>query len=117
MIGLTIWGPAGTRLPAAELLSAPDAVSIGTVHSAKGLEWPAVFVADVKAQRFPSSRAKTIRELPISGRLRRIIDPANLADNDNLDGERRLMYVAMTRAERYLFISASGNKRVSRFRK
>ena len=42
------------------------------------------------------------------------IDPRRLADNENLDNERRLMYVAITRAERYLYISASGDQR-SRF--
>jgi DNA helicase-2/ATP-dependent DNA helicase PcrA len=42
------------------------------------------------------------------------IDPSRLADNANLDDERRLMYVALTRAERYLFVSASGRQR-SRF--
>ena len=115
IIALCTWGPSG-RLPEADLLAAPDAVSIGTIHSAKGLEWPAVFVADVRAQRFPTSRARTQEPLPISGALANTIDPAALADNENLDQERRLMYVALTRAERYLYVTSSG-KRQSRFRR
>jgi len=42
------------------------------------------------------------------------IDVAALADNGNHDGERRLMYVALTRAERFLFVSHSG-ARTSQF--
>lgn len=113
---LSMWGPTGARLPEADLLTAPEAVSIGTVHSAKGLEWATVFIADVRARRFPSQRAKTQTALPFEGELATVIDPANLADNDNLDGERRLMYVALTRAERYLFVSCSGSQQ-SRFRR
>jgi DNA helicase-2/ATP-dependent DNA helicase PcrA len=110
---LSMWGPSGARLPEADLLTAPDAVSIGTVHSAKGLEWATVFVADVRARRFPSQRARTRTALPFDGELATAIDPANLADNDNLDAERRLMYVALTRAERYLFVSCSGSQQSS----
>ncbi|MGY1640836.1 ATP-dependent helicase [Geodermatophilus sp. SYSU D00703] len=113
---LCAWGPTGARLPEADLLTAPDAVSIGTVHSAKGLEWPAVFVADVCARRFPSQLARRRTQLPFEGALARVIDPADLADNANLDAERRLMYVALTRAERYLFVSSSGRQR-SAFRR
>lgn len=116
IIGLCMWGPSGNRLPEADLLSAPEAVSIGTVHSAKGLEWPVVFLADVKAHRFPSNFAKRRPALPYEGELAHVIDPAHLADNENYDAERRLMYVALTRAERYLFVSASGKQR-SAFRK
>ncbi|HET8565500.1 MAG TPA: ATP-dependent DNA helicase [Solirubrobacterales bacterium] len=116
VIGLTAWGPQGSRLPEADLLTTPDAVSIGTIHSVKGLEWPAVFVADVRARRFPSQRAKSAPSLPFEGRLAREIDASRLADNDNYDDERRLMYVALSRAERYLFVTCSGSQR-SRFRR
>jgi DNA helicase-2/ATP-dependent DNA helicase PcrA len=116
VIGLCAWGPHGSRLPEADLLTTPDAVSIGTIHSAKGLEWPAVFVADVRSRRFPSQRAKTKPKLPYEGGLARVIDPTQLADTDNYDDERRLMYVALSRAERYLFATCSGSAR-SMFRK
>lgn len=100
---LSMWGPSGARLPEADLLTAPDAVSIGTVHSAKGPEWAAAFVADVRALRFPSSQASRKTTLPFEGDLAAVIDPANLADNTNNDAERRLMNVALTRAQCYLF--------------
>jgi DNA helicase-2/ATP-dependent DNA helicase PcrA len=76
----------------------------------KGLEFAAVFLADVCAQRFPSSRASQVPDLPLDGKILQEIDIAALADNGNRDGERRLMYVALTRAERFLFISHSGNR-------
>lgn len=116
VIGLTAWGPQGSRLPEADLLTTPDAVSIGTIHSVKGLEWPAVFVADVRARRFPSQRAKSAPSLPFEGKLAKEIDASRLADNNNYDDERRLMYVALSRAERYLFVTCSGTQR-SKFRK
>lgn len=111
-----MWGPNGGRLPQADLLTTPDAVSIGTVHSSKGLEWGAVFIADICAQRFPSTYARRTILLPFTGDLAAAIDPAQLADNANHDAERRLMYVGVTRAERYLFLSASGTRQ-SAFRR
>jgi DNA helicase-2/ATP-dependent DNA helicase PcrA len=114
MIALTQWGAKNARTEEAPLLVQPSAVTIATVHAVKGLEFSAVFLADVRALSFPSSRARTAETYPFAGKMARRIDPANHADNANYDAERRLMYVAITRAERYLSISASGAKR-SRF--
>lgn len=114
LIGLLSWGSGAARTAETPLLVNPNAVSIRTVHSAKGLQFAVVFLADVNALRFPSSRARSVANMPYDAELQRVIDPRLLADNDNYDNERRLMYVALTRAERYLFISAnSGN--TSRF--
>ena len=52
-----------------------------------------------------------MNDVPFDAKLQKKIDPALLADNDNYDNERRLMYVALTRAERYLFISYSGKQK------
>ena len=113
-IALTQWGSSRARSEAAPLLVSPDAVSITTIHSAKGLEFPAVFLADVKPSRFPSNFARRQPNMPFDLNVVTEIDPARLADNENYDDERRLLYVAMTRAERYLYVSYSGNRR-SRF--
>ena len=56
-------------------------VTISTIHAAKGLEWPAVFVPSAYEGCIPHSRA------------------------ENTDEERRLLYVAMTRAQALLYIS------------
>jgi DNA helicase-2/ATP-dependent DNA helicase PcrA len=104
---LLLWGTESARPQEAPLLSTPDAVTVTTVHSVKGLQHAAVFVADVCSYRFPSSNAKKKPSLPFEGALADVIAPERLADNANNDDERRLMYVALTRAERFLFVSAS----------
>jgi DNA helicase-2/ATP-dependent DNA helicase PcrA len=77
-----------------------DAVDLTTVHSAKGLEWPAVFVPSLTKSRFPSSR---------TGRARPWLIDRALFDADRYEGsdadERRLFYVAMTRARDWLSLS------------
>ena len=114
IIGLCQFGAEEGRAEEQPLMVQPDAVSISTIHAAKGLEFAAVFLSDVNAQRFPSGYAKRQPQLPLSGGIVQQIDVAGLADNDNNDGERRLLYVALTRSERFLFVSHSG-KRTSKF--
>ena len=65
-------------------LSGDDSVTLTTFHAAKGLEWPIVYVAGLEAGFSPISHA---------------ISPSSL------DEERRLLYVAMTRAEDQLHCS------------
>ena len=110
IVGLCQYGAEEGRTEEQPLMVQPDAVTISTIHGVKGLEFAAVFVADVCAQRFPSSRASHVPSLPLDGKIVQKIDVAALADNPNRDGERRLMYVALTRAERFLFISSSGTR-------
>jgi DNA helicase-2/ATP-dependent DNA helicase PcrA len=59
-----------------------ESLILSTVHSAKGLEWDAVIVLDLVEERFPSRHA--------------------LFDSDLMEEERRLLYVACTRAREYL---------------
>ncbi len=58
---------------------------LSTIHSAKGLEWHSVFVIFCLEGRFPSYRAAE--------------------SDEEMDEERRLMYVACTRAKQHLFLS------------
>lgn len=110
IIGLCQYGAEEGRVEEQPLMVQPDAVTISTIHSVKGLEFAAIFLADVNARRFPSSFAKRKPKLPLSGKIVKDIDIDGLADNANNDGERRLMYVALTRAERFLIISHSGEQ-------
>lgn len=106
-------------------------VNIQTVHKAKGLEYPAVFVAGLNRGVFPSYQGggKSIEYMEPAGlRQSKIFDDEDMAFNfDNwryeilskcltgrYDEERRLLYVATTRAENHLFFSAEKN-RESRF--
>ncbi len=66
-----------------------DAVKLMTIHSSKGLEFPVVFVMGFTEGVFPS--AKTLGDRKELG----------------LEEERRLCYVAITRAEKYLFLMES----------
>ncbi|HEX8772349.1 MAG TPA: UvrD-helicase domain-containing protein [Pyrinomonadaceae bacterium] len=67
-------------------------VTLMTMHSAKGLEFPLVFIVGMEDGLFPHSRAAT--------------DPAELEE------ERRLCYVGITRAERFLYVTHAMKRRV-----
>lgn len=73
-------------------LKADAKVTLMTMHAAKGLEFPLVFIAGLEENLFPHSRAKD--------------DPSDLEE------ERRLCYVAVTRAEKYLYITHAKRRRV-----
>ena len=77
----------------------PDAVQIMTVHQAKGLEFPVVFLPCMQKNRFPAKRQhnKVWQYLP-----REAVCNADRYDGSEED-ERRLFYVAVTRSEKYLF--------------
>jgi len=80
-----------------------DAVDLTTVHRAKGLEWPAVFVPSVTANRFPTTRAGKAQDWLVPR------DQFNAARYEGGDGdERRLFYVALTRARDWLSVSRHG---------
>lgn len=79
-----------------------NAVNILTVHSSKGLEFPVVFVTNVVSQRFPSRERR--EQIPIPQDMIKEILPEG---DFHLQEERRLFYVAMTRARDYLFITAA----------
>lgn len=64
-----------------------DAVVLMTMHSAKGLEFPVVFIIGMEEGVFPHSRA--------------------FSDNEELEEERRLAYVGITRAEEELFLTCA----------
>jgi len=77
-----------------------DAVDLTTIHRAKGLGWPVVFVPSVTANRFPTTNA---------GRPQPRLVPRSAFAADRYEGgdadERRLFYVAMTRARDWLSVS------------
>jgi len=77
-----------------------DAVDLTTVHRAKGLEWPSVFIPSVTANRFPTTRVGETQSWLVPR------DRFAAARYEGSDGdERRLFYVALTRARDWLSIS------------
>lgn len=69
-----------------------DSVGLLTLHASKGLEFPVVFIVGMEEDIFPHSRAKD--------------------DDDELEEERRLCYVGMTRAEERLYLTAARSRRL-----
>ena len=82
----------------------PDAVTVSTVHKAKGLEYPVVFIVDVESQRFPVRRSRYRGWLP-GPLIQAATGPPRRAYGNNREQEARLFYTAVTRAERYLYIT------------
>jgi ATP-dependent DNA helicase UvrD/PcrA len=85
------------------------AVRVLTVHKAKGLEFPIVFVVALVQGRFPWPHRGDVLELPDA--LMRSTRPTG---DFHLQEERRLFYVAMTRARRALYLTSArdyGGKR------
>jgi len=72
-------------------------LSFMTIHNSKGLEYPFIFIVGLEEGVFPHQRS--------------------LDDNDTeaLEEERRLCYVAMTRAEKKLYLSAARRRKMYRF--
>lgn len=82
--------------------TAENAVNILTIHGSKGLEFPVVFVVNLVNERFPT-RARG-DALPIPEALVKEVAPEG---DYHLQEERRLFYVAITRAKERLFLTAS----------
>jgi DNA helicase II / ATP-dependent DNA helicase PcrA len=79
-----------------------NAVNILTIHSAKGLEFPVVFIVNLVAQRFPSMDRR--EQIPIPEKLIKEVLPVG---DYHLEEERRLFYVGATRAKEKLFLTAA----------
>ncbi|MFC1649397.1 ATP-dependent helicase [Patescibacteria group bacterium] len=79
-----------------------DSIKLLTIHSAKGLEFPVVFLVNLVNQRFPSANRRD--RIPIPDELVK----EQLPEGDShLQEERRLFYVGLTRAEDKAYLSAS----------
>lgn len=80
----------------------PDAVRIMTIHQAKGMQWPVVFIPALLKNRFPSKPPggrNVWHILPRDG----ILGQARF--EGSIEDERRLFYVAMTRSQKFLHMT------------
>lgn len=109
-----------------DLHKTTDALVIKTIHKAKGLEFPVVFVSNCNVKKFPSTRGESgnvVFNRVCGLRPRKIYGSHNnyfynfddwkseciwaMVKGKDYDEERRLLYVASTRPKQYLFYTAS----------
>ncbi len=102
---------AGDNPPVGEAQWDEDAVNVLTIHQAKGLEFPVVFLVGLVSGRFPSRHRRDA--IPLPDDLIKDILPAGETDFHKQE-ERRLFYVGMTRAKECLYLTSArdyGGKR------
>jgi DNA helicase-2/ATP-dependent DNA helicase PcrA len=83
-----------------------DAVKLMTVHGAKGLEFPHVFVLRVNNRKFPAAERPRVFEFPA-----RLMKEGAPAEQFHIQEERRLFYVALTRAQERLTLTTLTEKK------
>ncbi len=94
----------------------PDSVNVMTIHASKGLEYRFVFMVNMVEDRFPSRKKSEPIEIP------KELIKEQLPEGDiHIQEERRLFYVAATRAKEKLYLASADNyggvrnKKLSRF--
>jgi len=94
----------------------PDMIKVMTIHGAKGLEFKYVFLVNMVDKRFPTMDRKDLIELPED-----LIKDIKPKGDVHLQEERRICYVAMTRAKKELYFTSASDyglvrkKKLSRF--
>jgi DNA helicase-2/ATP-dependent DNA helicase PcrA len=83
-----------------------EAVQLMTVHGAKGLEFPQVFLLRVNSRAFPATERSRVFEFPVE-----LMKEGSPAEQFHIQEERRLFYVALTRAEERLTITTVTEKK------
>ena len=98
-----------------------DAVNVLTVHKAKGLEYDVVFMVSLISDRFPGRERK--EKIPIPDKILKDKVPKGAAyghgqkETISLQEERRLFYVGMTRAKRFLYLTWARDYGLKRLKK
>lgn len=83
-----------------------DAVQLMTVHGAKGLEFPQVFLLRVNNKKFPAAERSRVFEFPAA-----LMKEGEPSEQFHIQEERRLFYVALTRAENRLTLTTVTEKK------
>ena len=81
-----------------------DTINLLTVHASKGLEFPVVFIINLVGDRFPTREKGDPIPLPDA-----LIKESLPVGDEHIQEERRLFYVGMTRAQKYLFLTLAKN--------
>lgn len=89
-----------------------DAVNVLTVHKAKGLEFPVVFMVSLIADRFPGRERR--EKIPVPDEILK----EELPEGTNyIQEERRLFYVGMTRAKKFIYLTWAKDYGLKRLKK
>ncbi len=81
-----------------------DTINLMTVHASKGLEFPIVFMVNLVSDRFPTRNRGDEIEVPDD-----LIKETLPTGDEHIQEERRLFYVGMTRAKKYLYLTSAKN--------
>lgn len=90
-----------------------DAVNVLTVHKAKGLEFPIVFMVSLIVDRFPGRGRR--EKIPVPDEL--VMEDLPQSGGNTIQEERRLFYVGMTRAKQMLYLSWAKDYGLKRLKK
>lgn len=88
------------QIQSKNLIPSQDSVYLSTVHSAKGMEWEHVFLINLVDKKWGNQREKNKIKLPEG-----IIKNTDLSEKERNEDDRRLFYVALTRAKKQLYLS------------
>lgn len=88
------------KIQSKNLLSQPEAVFLSTVHSAKGMEWEHVFLVNLVDKKWGNQRDNSKIKLPAG-----IIKNTDLSEKERNEDDRRIFYVALSRAKKQLYLS------------
>lgn len=94
-----------------DLPSREGGVNVMTIHQAKGLEFDTVVIPTLMEGKFPTGDRPDPLQIPSQLRM----EPEYKSGDDHLSDERRLFYVAMTRAESTLIVSTHDEGQASQF--
>lgn len=81
-----------------------DTINLMTVHASKGLEFPIVFMVNLVSDRFPTRNRGDEIKVPDD-----LIKETLPTGDEHIQEERRLFYVGMTRAQKYLYLTYAKN--------
>jgi DNA helicase-2/ATP-dependent DNA helicase PcrA len=109
---LDILQQVGDNPATAEAELEDDAVNVLTVHKAKGLEFPVVFMVSLIADRFPGRQQR--EKIPVPDEILKEDFPLG---ESYIQEERRLFYVGMTRAKKLLYLTWSRDYGLKRLKK
>ena len=121
LTGFLCWITGGETQLKRELDSAGDRIRVMTVHGSKGLESPIVILPDTVAdssrqtEQFFQSASTLLWAPNKNERPRAIHGLADEAEQRQNEEKRRLLYVAMTRAEKWLIVAGAGKQGTSPF--